>query len=491
MTITPIANASGTGSSTTATTSAVDTTGANYIAIAYSWFGGGTPTVFDNKGNSPTATTKYSNASGGNIQVAYFEAPTVGSGHTFTIASGGSAIYPAICMQALDGVASSALDQQNGAITDGSSINTGSVTPTDPNEVLLTALIKGLSGTNSIDSGFTISNQIDYVGAGNMGCSLAYKIQTTAGAENPQWSWSGTDTYCAATILTFKAAAGGGGAETKTVTADLNALLNKQGLIRQATANALLNQQGVTRTASGNALLNKVGVVRSAVANALLKVQGLIQQATANAYLKKIQSISADAGALLLKSQALTASADAILGFFQTISTSANALLNKTGITRTASADALLNQQGITKTASANAYLKKVLSLSASAGAVLLKPLTRTVAAGALLVKSQAVTAGADAILAIIETITRTLQASGNALLYTQRTLSASAASYISKTGALEASANAYLHKDGVTLQCGADAILFSAISAPANRIYRVGGRDNFSRVNARETPRA
>ena len=118
--------------------------------------------------------------------------------------------------------AASALDQQNGAVGTGTSLATGSVTPSEDNELVVSgvSIADGSSGTYAVDSGLTITDQI-LASAGNFeGGGLAYIIQTSAGAVNPTWSWTGS-VNSAAVIATFKAAAAGGRTTKNTRSAPL------------------------------------------------------------------------------------------------------------------------------------------------------------------------------------------------------------------------------------------------------------------------------
>lgn len=187
------------------TSDAIDTTGANFIVIGIGFYNGTTPnpSVSDSKGNTWTALTNRASTIVSTRQYYCF-APTVGSGHTFTVS--GVVSYPAIAVQAWSGIAASPADQENGATTSGSwaTVSTGSVTPSQANTVLVASLaFEAGGGTTAINSGFTISNTIAY--GTSEGVSLAYKILTSADATNPEWSSGGTNSGDgAAAITSFK-----------------------------------------------------------------------------------------------------------------------------------------------------------------------------------------------------------------------------------------------------------------------------------------------
>lgn len=192
---------------TTVTTGAIDTTGATLLVVGA---GAGTSigSIADSKSNSWTAGAAVTNTL--ITQIWHVINPTsVGSGHTFTVNTQASS-FPAICVLALSGADTAASrDQQNtGTAAAGTTVQPGSVTPTADNEIVITAAHVTVTGeTVSIDGGFNISDQVT-AGGPNYGVALAYLIQTSLAAANPTWTFSTTETFPAAGIDTFKAAAG-------------------------------------------------------------------------------------------------------------------------------------------------------------------------------------------------------------------------------------------------------------------------------------------
>lgn len=193
------------------TSAGVDTTGADLIVVQVIWsLGGGTaiePTLSDNKSNTWTPLTVQQVANGVCGRILYCQAPTVGSGHTFTL--GGSPIaVPALYMAAFSGSTASPADQQNGTHTTSSitSVQPGSITPSQDNCLVVTGL--GMAGTSgpAVDSGFTITDSAALAGGVNYGAGLAYLVQGSAAAINPTWSWTGASTQTIATIASFKPA---------------------------------------------------------------------------------------------------------------------------------------------------------------------------------------------------------------------------------------------------------------------------------------------
>lgn len=166
------------------TTTGIDTSGADLIVGAVAWFGSTADFSDLVGGNSNTWTplTPIGGGGGTGIQLFYCHNPTVGSGHTFTTTSA----FAAIAVIAVSGSAASPFDQESGA----SGVSQpGSITPSFDNEILITALVNSDAGTQTVDSGFTIEDQIGNNAAGNnVAAALAYIIETSLAAKNPSWS---------------------------------------------------------------------------------------------------------------------------------------------------------------------------------------------------------------------------------------------------------------------------------------------------------------
>jgi hypothetical protein len=191
------------------TTSGVDTTGATLLIASVAWVYNGTQTLTDSKSNTWTALNNYNASPQCQVQLFYVVNPTVGTGHTFTVS--GSTIYPAVTVTAWTGQAASPVDQQNGNTASATTIATGSVTPSQGNELLIATTCHNNAYASSIDSQFTISD--DDQGANGLayGNVMAYIVQgATPLTVNPTFSGNGLSNVWAAAIATFTAAAGGG-----------------------------------------------------------------------------------------------------------------------------------------------------------------------------------------------------------------------------------------------------------------------------------------
>lgn len=226
-TFTHLATASMSSSASTgATTGNIDTTasgGADLIVCHAGFYNGGSegenPILTDSASNSWTKLETESSVSYSSA-LWYKISPATSGTHNFTVS--GVESYPAIQCAAFTatGTVSFEAESAGGAVTDAgpASVQPGSLTPSGDDRVFITGLMFHTSNTASINSSFSIGAQ-DNVGANNEGGAIAYRIQVSAGALNPTWSWS-TNSFAAATMATFSdsGGGGGGGATTKHLT---------------------------------------------------------------------------------------------------------------------------------------------------------------------------------------------------------------------------------------------------------------------------------
>lgn len=209
-------SAGSTNGGVSVTTSAVDTTGATGIVIAVGDFTSPPANVSDSKSNTYALLTRQDSGAPA-VRLFYNANPVVGAGHTFTASTTDS--FPSIAVLALSGTNTSTFYDgiENGAATDSvESIQPGSVTPSQDNCILVTAIGVYTSATgHSINGSYTIEEAVAFQAGEHIGVQLAYWIQTTATATNPTWSWTNSD-YGAAAIAPFRAAGGGGGGGSTT-----------------------------------------------------------------------------------------------------------------------------------------------------------------------------------------------------------------------------------------------------------------------------------
>jgi hypothetical protein len=181
------------------TSSGIDTTGATDIVAAVAWATGTTePTLSDSKSN--TWTPKTSGNSGTlNLRFHFVHNPTTDAAHTFTIAAASSFSVLGVLAFA-GGTNSSPFDQESVATGFSNAAQSGSITPSANNEVLVAAVSGNASSVDSIDGSFVHQLNIDFFGEK---LSVAYLIQTSAAAANPTWSLGSTVAWVA-NILSLK-----------------------------------------------------------------------------------------------------------------------------------------------------------------------------------------------------------------------------------------------------------------------------------------------
>lgn len=206
-----IANiAAGSTSSTAVTTGSVDTTGATFMVVWVASYKNATfPTLTDSKSNTWTAASLRTCAGPFCAwgKFFYVNNPTVGSGHTFTVTCSGSC-YPSVEAQAFSGNLTTAtpFDQESG----GTAAQPGSITPSVANSLLVTAYATDTVDTLTVDSGFTISDQITFVSGQRFGSAMAYLIETSIAAQNPTWSAPMSTAPGPSAMIVFKPAPSGG-----------------------------------------------------------------------------------------------------------------------------------------------------------------------------------------------------------------------------------------------------------------------------------------
>jgi hypothetical protein len=101
-------------------------------------------------------------------------------------------------MAAFSGSAASPFDVENGFNGSGTTLQPGSVTPSEANELLITALAFNGSGSPlSINLGFTVIEDANFVSGQSYGVGLAYLIQGPAAPVNLTWTRTNSDIMAA------------------------------------------------------------------------------------------------------------------------------------------------------------------------------------------------------------------------------------------------------------------------------------------------------
>jgi hypothetical protein len=194
---------------TSVTTPALDTTSCTLVILGASFYGilSSPGTFSSSPANSFSLLSTYNDTTTCGVELAFISLPTTSSTQTFTITSGGGT-YQSLMVLAVAGGIVSPFDIENGSApgTSGTTIQPGSITPAG-GDLLVTVLnVNGdESGGNapSIDSGFTITDTVDYSGGNHFLGSLAYFVQPTSSAINPTWTY-GVSQVRAASIASFR-----------------------------------------------------------------------------------------------------------------------------------------------------------------------------------------------------------------------------------------------------------------------------------------------
>lgn len=187
--------AAATSNTRTVTTPAINTTGATFfVAAVTSWEPSVEVAVTDTQGNAWTNLPAFFNTGNTRVRLSYATSALVGPSHTFSYLGPGTGnqAFCALAVAAFRGIRLVApLDGQSGTPPSGASVTTlqpGSVTPTQSAALLVTALGFDNSQTVTVNLGFTITNQVNYGGSMNFGIALAYLVQATPAAINPTWT---------------------------------------------------------------------------------------------------------------------------------------------------------------------------------------------------------------------------------------------------------------------------------------------------------------
>lgn len=172
------------------TTAGITTTGADLGIVALTYYKAAGANISDSKGNTWTQLTKYeASVNNAAVVIYYCSNPTVGTSHTFTTTSHFCGVN--IAFFSGSRTATSPFDQETGRedSSGGSSVAVGSITPSVSSCVFVTLVMQNAAvGAPTIPSGYTSIGT--YATGTAFAGGAAYKITTTAGAENPSWGVS-------------------------------------------------------------------------------------------------------------------------------------------------------------------------------------------------------------------------------------------------------------------------------------------------------------
>jgi hypothetical protein len=183
------------------TTPAIDTTGANFLAVIGQSDDPSTGVLTDSYGNTWTQAT----AGSSSVPVVYYcSSPIVGPGHTFTMTHSGG-FTAALAVGAFSGVHASPFESVvNAPNRSGPTSQPGILAPSVGD-----LAITGIAGAHplvvvgsSIDSDFTITDAVDGGGFSESHVAMAYLIVTGASGETPQ-AWNSGTTYTVGAIVSY------------------------------------------------------------------------------------------------------------------------------------------------------------------------------------------------------------------------------------------------------------------------------------------------
>jgi hypothetical protein len=202
--------ASASGNST-ATTPPVDTTGAHLlvaVAVTYSTVSCGAGVTMSDSKNGSTWTSAQNYAQGtANICIWYKANPAVGTGHTFSFAPHVSGGYPTLFVSYWSGAATTTpkdASHSGAGSAAGTTLQPGSITPSEDNELLITAMAHNDTGNTTVSVEFT--RQDTQTNNSYATGAWGYEIQTTATARNPTWTLTTSGVARVAALAAFKAA---------------------------------------------------------------------------------------------------------------------------------------------------------------------------------------------------------------------------------------------------------------------------------------------
>lgn len=194
------------------TSGAIDTTGATLIVLSVAFYSGaiaGTLTVDDSESNTWEPGTIVETANGEeSVQQFYCIDPITSATHTFDGLCTNGFVVLSVDAFSADGDVSFVNESAGGKTDSGTSVQPGSLSATQNGSLFVTGLNFSLRNTATINSSFD-DQSVDWSSGVNVGGASAHKIQGTAGAENPTWSWSGAGEGAAAMML-FEESGGGG-----------------------------------------------------------------------------------------------------------------------------------------------------------------------------------------------------------------------------------------------------------------------------------------
>lgn len=198
----------------------------NLILVALSTYAGniGTSAITDNQGNTYTRRS-LAEPEGQDTDVAIFTAIASTSSGTFTVTANPDGTSADLTMVIMDfsGCDADPFDQQSSGTGNGTAVSTGNATPSVDGALMVAAMTHaGTDRTITEEAGWTLIYENEG-GSSNMPISVVYKVQSTAAAEDADWTIGTGAVYWGAVVTSF-APAEEGGEPTAITPADVTSL---------------------------------------------------------------------------------------------------------------------------------------------------------------------------------------------------------------------------------------------------------------------------
>lgn len=167
-------------------TPGINTAGARLIVVTASQHNAGSAgALSDSRGNTWVSVDGGTIVAGTSLWLWYCINPSVGSGHTFSIANS----FTSVRVQAFSGPATTSYQSKTSATNLSTSLAPGSITPS-ANRALVVSSAAYSAANNSfgVTGGFIVTSNQSFEAGVNWGGSMAYLLQNTAAAVNPAWT---------------------------------------------------------------------------------------------------------------------------------------------------------------------------------------------------------------------------------------------------------------------------------------------------------------
>lgn len=196
------ADSNGGPSANTFSLSSVDSTGANLAVLQIAYLAAGpTPTIADTHTGCASPCNTWTVVTGsvqtdGVVTGAMYHADNFSGGTSEVITVTGTGIFSSGVAEFFSSLATSSLDVTASTHGNASTLQAGSVNPSNANSLIVAGTAHTNSSPTTIDSGFSTPLDVAPSGSG-YGSALAYIIETTIVAKNPTWTYNSSNSATA------------------------------------------------------------------------------------------------------------------------------------------------------------------------------------------------------------------------------------------------------------------------------------------------------